>query len=408
MKFIYPLLILTFFVAACDSGTPAGSSGNGATAQKANDSLSGTPGAFYRRYSGSRGNRNIVLHLIRYKDRVLASYSNVSDNRPVMLTAQPDTAVSGTYTFTEGMDHDIAWSLADKGNALTGICTKSGSPAEPVSLTESYPEGSYKLTAWYLQDTGRLFKNHTQPKATTFYGMLWPAAGQDAETSAFLESRISVTMQFEGTNGIKAGLKTRASRFFAGYRNELSSVVDTAWPEEKRADMAYRYMSSFFHQVLYNDQNWLVLESAVSNYTGGAHGTYTSSFQNLDLEEHRSWRLSDVVSDSAALKPYLELAVRDYFGIKSTEDLSSRLLTDEVPVTGNFYITPGGLTFVYNPYELASYSDGAVQLFLAFDKVMPLLQPEFKKRMNFSPRTGVALAHPAHNTRQPYFSTNSL
>ncbi len=393
MKIFYALLLFSLTCVACNNTQK--SSGSETAAQAGTtDTLSGTTGSFYKRYGGSAGTRNIVLHLTQYAGgRVRdAFYYTLSDNRPIHLSATADTSSAHDYYFNEGPDCDRIWMLKNTANGVTGTITNTiTGVAEQLKLEEAYPDGSYKLDAWYLQDTGRLFRDMMEPKATAAYGMVWPAAGWSAEESAFTRSRLTTAMRFEGAAGVAAGLKTRAFRYFSGYRNELRDVVDRAWPEAKRKDIAYHYSSTFFHHVLYNDRQWLVLEDAESIYTGGAHSSYSSSFHTLDMKGHREWPIEEVITDTAALKPYLELAVRDYFNIKSTEDLSSRLLTEAVPVTGNFYCTPAGLTLVYNPYELASYSDGPVHLFIPFGKIASLLTEDFKKRMELSAGSGVAM-----------------
>ena len=80
-----------------------------------------------------------------------------------------------------------------------------------------------------------------------------------------------------------------------------------------------------------------------------------------------------------------------YFRLKPGEGMEQRMLVDEVPATGNFYLSSTGLTFVYNPYEIASYADGQIALFLPYKKLMPFLTPAFKARMNLTERAGVAM-----------------
>jgi len=391
MKFIYPLLLLSILFTACSDEPGTGNNSSAPTTQQA-DTIKGTPGTFYDRYSGMAGNQRIVLNLVKYKHTLAVSYYKVSDNRPVMLMAVADsTAPADEFILKEGRNAEITWHLKQANGKLTGEVTNASNNKEPVNLSVDYPEGSYKLVTYCYDGAGRLLEHYEQPQATAAYGMVWPAGSWDAEHAAFAHSRISIGMDLEGGNGVEEGLKTRAKRYFAGYRNELRSVVDSNWPEMKRKDVAYHYTTTFYHHVIYNDQSWLVLKNAMTSYTGGAHGMYSSRFQNMDMKSERDWDINQVLNDTVALKPYLELAARDYFGVQSTEDISSRLLVTEIPATSNFYVTPSGLTFVYNPYEIASYADGEIQLFIPYEKLMNLLTRDFKERMNFTPSTGTAL-----------------
>jgi hypothetical protein len=98
-----------------------------------------------------------------------------------------------------------------------------------------------------------------------------------------------------------------------------------------------------------------------------------------------------MVIDTAALRPVLNDAAIAYFKLKPGEGMEQRMLVDEVPPTANVYLSNTGLTFVYNPYEIASYADGQISLFLPYKKLMPFLTPEFKERMKLTERAGVAM-----------------
>ncbi len=413
MRFLFPALFLLLSLAACtdsQQGNNGSSEGNSTTVGMV-DTITGTPGTFYKRYSGTAGSRHIILNLVKYKDLAAASYYTLSDNNPAILIMPIDSAAAANdFIFREGKNGEIVWHLKANGARLSGtIANEQAKSNDPVTLSEEYPAGSARLVAYAYDATGRLLERAEQPNANASYGMVWPAGSWNPELSAFARSRIAVTMNFEGKKGVDEGLRTRASRYFAAYRNELRTVVDSTWPEAKRADIAYHYNTTFYHYVIYNDNDWLVLEDAVSTYTGGAHGMYSSTFKNMDIKTSTDWNISRVVTDTASLKPYLELAARDYFGIGNDQDLSSRLLVSEIPATANFYITPSGLTFVYNPYDLASYSDGQIKLFLPYRQIMPVLTQDFKARMNFTSGSGIAVnAAPAlrHSITASYFSTN--
>lgn len=92
--------------------------------------------------------------------------------------------------------------------------------------------------------------------------------------------------------------------------------------------------------------------------------------------------MEDVMTvDSNKLNLLLDAEARRYFAIAATESFEDRLLTDKVMPNGNICITPTGINFVYNPYEIASYADGIITLFLPYSQMKDLLKPEFKQRM---------------------------
>jgi hypothetical protein len=47
---------------------------------------------------------------------------------------------------------------------------------------------------------------------------------------------------------------------------------------------------------------------------------------------------------------------------------------DQIVPNNNFYITPEGIVYVYNPYDIAPYSMGQTSVLLTFEKLKPILK----------------------------------
>ena len=116
----------------------------------------------------------------------------------------------------------------------------------------------------------------------------------------------------------------------------------------------------------------------VYEYTGGAHGNRYLLIQNYDL------RTGDAVSEQ-------DLFIDDYFEplktlllealIAQTDKAETKKdlrqlgysVADVVP-NENFYVTPAGIAYVYNPYEIAPYAMGCIQISIPWDSVRHLLR----------------------------------
>ncbi|MGM9824892.1 MAG: RsiV family protein [Paludibacteraceae bacterium] len=116
----------------------------------------------------------------------------------------------------------------------------------------------------------------------------------------------------------------------------------------------------------------------VYEYNGGAHGNRYLLIQNYDLQT------GDAVSEQ-------ELFIDDYYEplkalllealIAQTDEAETKKdlrrlgysVADVVP-NENFYVTPEGITYVYNPYEIAPYAMGCIQISLPWDTVRHLLR----------------------------------
>ena len=116
----------------------------------------------------------------------------------------------------------------------------------------------------------------------------------------------------------------------------------------------------------------------VYEYTGGAHGNRYLLIQNYDL------RTGDAVSEQ-------DLFIDDYYEPLKTLLLEALIVqtdkaetkkdlrrlgysvADVVP-NENFYVTPAGIAYVYNPYEIAPYAMGCIQISIPWDSVRHLLR----------------------------------
>ena len=116
----------------------------------------------------------------------------------------------------------------------------------------------------------------------------------------------------------------------------------------------------------------------VYEYTGGAHGNRYLLIQNYDLQTGDAVSEQDLFIDDyyESLKTLLlEALIAQTDEAETRKDLR-RLgysVADVVP-NENFYVTDEGITYVYNPYEIAPYAMGCIQISLSWDSIRHLLR----------------------------------
>lgn len=118
-------------------------------------------------------------------------------------------------------------------------------------------------------------------------------------------------------------------------------------------------------------------------FFGGAHGTYTYEFLNYDISSGEKILLSDVVNleyksklDSIALS-----LLKEKFGLKPDMTLGeSGFLIDDnnFKLTDNFALTPYGLIFQFNPYDIAPYAMGSIEIFIPKLKINNFLTADYQ------------------------------
>ena len=126
-------------------------------------------------------------------------------------------------------------------------------------------------------------------------------------------------------------------------------------------------MSHFFKknfEVRFADANYLSYYAEIESYTGGAHGMTEVTVGTLNRKTGEKVCVKDLVPAEkmpTLLKALREGAIQRLGGAEH--------LQDEVKATENFYVAADGLHFVYNPYEIACYAKGRVEVVIDLKKL---------------------------------------
>lgn len=114
------------------------------------------------------------------------------------------------------------------------------------------------------------------------------------------------------------------------------------------------------------------------SYEGGAHGSHIITYMNFDKATGRRLTLADVFADGyeQPLSAILLGALQDKLGLNSLDEIHDNgflTWTDMYP-SKNFLLTPTGIKFYYNAYEIAPYSAGPTELELSYETLKDLLK----------------------------------
>ncbi|MBX2928139.1 MAG: DUF3298 and DUF4163 domain-containing protein [Saprospiraceae bacterium] len=270
--------------------------------------------------------------------------------------------------------------------AYEGIWTSgNGKKKLPFSLKEDYSDGSIQFSLTQFRDSVKLFEN--QPESPgAFMSMVWMAPGPDTDAASvqFLEEAIRKGMLGDSLARVvstpQKGFELMSREFMRSYRTDMDEVTT----EELEPDsyFAYSYEQNASVEVLYNQNNLLTLGYWDYWYGGGAHGNYATLLATYDLQNRKEIKLEDVFRPEYETKlgPTLAQAVRSRFSLSASEPLSAVLFDDEVAPTENFGLTGKGVIFNYPPYEIGPYAIGEVRLFVPYQDIKTLLQPDFLSR----------------------------
>lgn len=109
-----------------------------------------------------------------------------------------------------------------------------------------------------------------------------------------------------------------------------------------------------------------------SSFTGGAHGSYSTECHTYLLKDGREIKLSDLFSTQMIAR--LDTAIRTklyqrYDAVDDNALAEQGFFPENIGTTANFHVTPEGIIFCYNPYEIGCYALGAVEVMFSREEL---------------------------------------
>ena len=143
------------------------------------------------------------------------------------------------------------------------------------------------------------------------------------------------------------------------------------------ADMFYILSAKVY--VVRQDSSLLTLQFSEEGYFGGAHGNMSTTFLNWNTKSAKKITLNDILADGyeEQLNQIAETIFRKDEKLTPTAPLSPDYFFDKgkFKLNNNFMITPLGLRFLYNEYEIKPYSAGQTGLNIPYSEIRSLLRP---------------------------------
>lgn len=167
--------------------------------------------------------------------------------------------------------------------------------------------------------------------------------------------------------------------------------ADWAHKAEEDARMAMNEMGEYFYGFT-NDSDYFVqradnrilsIREDFYEYYGGVHGMYGTAGHTFDPATGEKLNLSDAVSDTDGIPGILAEKLAEKYPEDITFDLTETLAEYEL---SDFIWTMDyqGITFYFNPYELASYAAGRLTATIWYDEYPEL----FDKQIMEQPENG--------------------
>lgn len=344
---------------------------------------------FYKTLGGMVGDKPVVMHLLKYYNQVNANYYYTDIGRPIFLQKNWEAAGTDSIYLMEntwdenGLSPTITLQVND--TTINGYWySGDGKKIFPVSLKEMGNDSSFPFRAYSYIDSAKYVKFKKDTPTLKSSIALVMASGADAN-AIWINSRFANILDAPKKNSTSTlpqlaldVVQSNVNSYTADVDSSLSGVSTSEQEDHFFLNREYSIISN----IIYNSNGYVVVSFYNYAYTGGAHGNYYTAMHCYDVVNKSELALHDIMNiDSLSLQQLLEKNYRKEYRLKPSEKIQDRLLVNNIPPTKNLYLGARGLGFLYQPYEIASYADGEINIWIPFGELLPYLNPQFVKRM---------------------------
>ena len=364
-----------------------------ANAPIATPSVKTTADGFYKHLKGTVDTFAITMDLVQIKNRSTdfgpynyrGHYYYDKYQQPIAFYGEMDSVGNIILHEASLQDKDIAFvGKLDANGSFSGTWRDTSRQRTlPFTLKETNSDGAIALDFYNFNDSLKLWKNSAKsPMAEFDMHCLLPSKSVETGIATFLKDKIF--MNFKGDSLEKSYANVSVENlgnairdtFFASYLDMLAEEKPDSTVE---ALNMLNYAESNSLSIIFNEKGLLSIGYSTYSYTGGAHGNHATNIVTYDLAQKKALTLNDVFLPKyeKTINKALANAVRRQFKMKPNEPLSNNLFDNSIKSSNNFCITSKGILFLYNPYEIAAYVYGEIELFIPFSEIKSVVNPRF-------------------------------
>lgn len=345
-----------------------------------------TDTCFFKTLKGTIAGKSVIMQMIKAGDRMDANYYYVEKGQTIFLQRNWEKVNSDSIYFIEvnspvtALSNTLAMAISNE--SLTGIWTSGdGKTTYPINLIVLADSSASAFIAVSAIDSARYlkFKTDTPTLKTTVITI----AATDEKLN-WLNEKLK---QIIDNGNKKFASLSLAQMVGAKVKQDVDAYkadVDSSLVGADDNDLHY-FLNREYETVanlVYNDNGYIVVSKYDYAYTGGAHGNYGTSMFCFDTDKKQQIGLSDIVSaDNVTMQNLLEQHYRKQYKVPANTPLEEVLFVKHLKPNKNFYFSSAGIGFIYAPYEIASYADGEINVWIPFTALKHFLNPEFAQKM---------------------------
>lgn len=242
-------------------------------------------------------------------------------------------------------------------------------------FNEIYKAGSVQFNVYSLNQTTPLVKKQKSPAGKVSMAVLSPMESGNSFVSDSLRKIMLKAFDNSGYQGNNPdSVLSRNARLFK--RDYLNGNLEL-YKQMPDAGALNWQLLRFMHII--TNGNYILCFSILNYaFTGGAHGLETLEYLNINLRTGSILKLGDILAEGrkGELGLLLTRKLKHMNQMPGSGKLTENgYFVDEIQPNENFYLTPEGIGFLYNHYDIAPYSFGSTDIFLTADEVKDIIRP---------------------------------
>lgn len=348
--------------------------------------------SMYKVYTASSGGRQYIFHLHRMYDssemiQYSGSYYNTVDQIPYFFSSDrfdSDSAHPEKIFLKTIKDKDSAYyfriTISADGKQLNGWLLRGTMKNWDAKITDSSAflakedQDARLFTYEAAGGTAEMFdKALNSPQYNYKAGWLQPSGTMNPATARTINQCFSKVLKIPdtSTNPLTYIIENGKKKYFFNFKDKSekdfldSNGTKDSYDEDNRTE------------VVFSNKKWTSLLYFNSYYESGMmHPQSYKSYYVFDLQKGTRLILSDIIKQSSYSR-VKEILVRNLKKQKGLIPTRTCLTNTNKSPLSDFYITETGIFFHFNPYQIASFAEGDIDVFVPFSELSDDLSTNF-------------------------------
>lgn len=256
--------------------------------------------------------------------------------------------------------------------ALLAAATSCGNASKTEATADGSQQGAIRnfvinetfktATATYLCQGDTTFGSDVAVYTTRSVSVQWPERFGDNDMACLHDSLLSAVFDSKPAE-IDAAIGDYLAHpiGYGDYKLVKADSVPYAGADAVRE----LTQSVRCHTVGFCD-SYIVYRIEHTEYRGGAHSSYSAMFLNYDIAHNNVLDFGEIflAGNDDAILSAVKTSLCDQYFAATLEELAEKsgIFTDQIFLTHNVYLTDSSIVFYYNPYDIAPWAVGPIEV----------------------------------------------